>query len=149
MKASVCRNNPFDESIDFTDTAWPQRMALKYIMGNVPKVLVKFRMHEENIHNVRKREFMRHLTATRFKYFYSLFPNTPLLDYLAFNRIADRQPMTSIWNWKEPDNGWLSFRITPMMNFKKEWLNAGRKHVNVQQNSGKRVKIFLNFMRQR
>lgn len=96
MKVNVCKDNPFDESIDFTDTGWPQRMALKYIMGNVPEVLVKFRMHDERLVIVKKTSFNRHLLRTRFQYFYSLFPNTPLTDYLAVHRVAQSLPMTSL-----------------------------------------------------
>jgi len=96
MRADVCKENPFNEAIDFIDTEWPLQMALKYTMGNVPQVLIKVRLHGMNTTEARSEDFRREGTKARFKYFYSLFPHTPLPDYMAYARLADGMPMTSL-----------------------------------------------------
>ncbi|NLN38937.1 MAG: glycosyltransferase family 2 protein [Smithella sp.] len=95
-KASVFVENPFDETTDFIDTAWPMQMALKYKTSNVPKFLLKVRRHEKNITTLRRGSFKNNVSKARFSFFYHLFPGTQLHDYLAYIRMADKAAMTSL-----------------------------------------------------
>jgi glycosyltransferase involved in cell wall biosynthesis len=97
MRSDICINNPFNETIDFIDTEWPMKMAIKHKMGNMPKFLLKVRRHETNITALKKDAFSKSVRKARFQFFYHLYPNTPLPDYMAFTRLADSAPMTSLW----------------------------------------------------
>ena len=97
MRSDVCINNPFNETIDFIDTEWPMKMAIKYKMGNVPKFLLKVRRHETNITTLKKDAFSKSVRKARFRFFYHLYPNTPLPDYMAFTHLSNSAPMSNLW----------------------------------------------------
>lgn len=96
MRREVCVHNPFSEQTNFTDSEWPLQMALKYTLGNVPQVLLKVRRHGTNTTERWSDDFGKEGTKARFQYFYRLFPKTSLSDYMAFVRLADGVPMTSL-----------------------------------------------------
>jgi hypothetical protein len=96
LKTSICREHLFDDSMQCTDYEWPYRVALKCRTGNLPQVLIKMYRHENNISKIYHSDHAIVATKSRFKYFYKLFPRTSLPDYIAFARLADKVPMTSL-----------------------------------------------------
>lgn len=113
IKTEVCKDNPFDESIRFVDCDWPMRMAMKYKMGNAPSVLIRIRRHSDNATLLNKPDFMKEMRKSRFKYFYHCFPKTPLADYVAFSHVADRLPMTSLWELERAGRWLVQFASYP------------------------------------
>jgi hypothetical protein len=88
--------NPYHEQVAFDDYEFWTRLAPRHTMGNVPKVLLRYRSHAGQLHVVRSRQFKNDFRRYRFRYFYTLHPDTPLPDYLALARVSDRLPMTSL-----------------------------------------------------
>jgi glycosyltransferase involved in cell wall biosynthesis len=96
VRADILRMNPYHEQVAFDDYEIWTRLAPRYTMGNVPEVLLRYRRHADQIHVVRSRQFNDEFRRYRFRYFYAVYPNTPLPDYLALARVSDRMPMTSL-----------------------------------------------------
>lgn len=113
LKTSVIRENPFDENFGCTDCEWPYRVALRCITGNVPRVLLNVRRHGGNITTLLRSPHRIVATKSRFNYFYQLFPRTPLPDYIAFARLADGDPMTSLWELERAGQWLVQFAAFP------------------------------------
>ena len=96
FKAKVARENPFDETMKCTDCEWPYRVVQKCVTGNVPRVLLKARRHGQNTTTVNYARHRIDATRSHFKYFYNLYPRTPLPEYLALCRVIDQVPMTCL-----------------------------------------------------
>jgi len=96
MRASILKENLYNENADHDDYEMWTRLALGYKMGNVPEILIKHRCHDQQSHIVECSRFRSDLQKYRFRYFYETYPHTPLPDYLALARISDRQPLTSL-----------------------------------------------------
>ncbi|MBP1711169.1 MAG: glycosyltransferase [Deltaproteobacteria bacterium] len=146
MKKDVCVDNPFNENIIFTDSDWQMRMAIKYRMGNAPYVLVKIRRHEKNATSIKKADFVKTFRKSRFRFFYSCFPNTPLSDYLAFNRVADRLPMTSLWELERAGNWLVELANYPDEQLRKKMLKRWQRTCERSANLGNKVEgIFRHY----
>jgi glycosyltransferase involved in cell wall biosynthesis len=96
LRAEILRMNPYHEQVAFDDYELWTRLAPCYIMGNIPEVLLRYRRHAGQIHVVSARQFSDEFRRYRFRYFYALYPGTPLPDYLALARVSDHRPMTSL-----------------------------------------------------
>jgi len=96
MRSCVGRENPHREDLIGVDYEWPARMSLRYRLGNVPKVLVMRRVHRNNTSCLQLKRLNKEFSRNHFQYFYALFPQTGLKDYLAFFRIAGEESMTSL-----------------------------------------------------
>ena len=96
MKAELLKENPFNGLTYFEDYEILTRLAPRFIMGNIQEVLVYYRCHDEQSHVVLSKQFQSDFQKYRFRYFYTLYPNTPLPDYLTLARISDKQPMTNL-----------------------------------------------------
>jgi glycosyltransferase involved in cell wall biosynthesis len=97
LRADILRANPYDEHVAFDDYELWTRLAPHYTMGNVPEVLLRYRRHEGQIHVVNAQQNNSDFRRFRFRYFYTLYPGTPLPDYLALARVSDHLPMTSLF----------------------------------------------------
>jgi glycosyltransferase involved in cell wall biosynthesis len=96
LRSHILKANPYDPESTFEDYEMYTRLGARYRLGNVPRVLLKYRRHAHQTQILNEREIRRDLGRYRFRYVYSLFPDTPLPDYLALARVADRRPMTSV-----------------------------------------------------
>lgn len=106
LRADILRGHPYNEQAAFDDYELWTRLASRYTMGNVPEVLLQYRRHANQTHVVRSRQFNDDFRRYRFRYFYTLYPGTPLPDYLALARVSDRMPMTSPGELKQAGH-WL------------------------------------------
>ena len=89
--------------------------------GNLPMPLFLHRVHPQQWNAREPLELREDLARHRFGYFYRMFPDTPLREYLPVSRMADRLPMTSIeelesaGRWllrlSRPDDYWLRMRM--------------------------------------
>lgn len=93
MKAAVLKDNPYHERTGCVDYEFWTRLVSRYGMANVPRVLLKYRRHERQTTVTDGRCFRADLRRHRFRYFYSLFPGTPLSEYLPLSRVADNLSM--------------------------------------------------------
>ena len=82
--------------MDCTDCEWPYRVVQRCLTGNVPQVLLRARRHGQNLTTIRNAGHRIDATKSHFQYFYSLYPRTPLPDYIALCRVIDQVPMTSL-----------------------------------------------------
>lgn len=96
LKAKVAQKNPFNKTMDCTDCEWPYRVVQRCLTGNVPQVLLRARRHGQNLTTIRNAGHRIDATKSHFQYFYSLYPRTPLPDYIALCRVIDQVPMTSL-----------------------------------------------------
>jgi glycosyltransferase involved in cell wall biosynthesis len=145
IKTVVCKENPFDESIGFTDCDWPMRMVMKYKMGNAPIVLVKIRRHGDNATSIKRTSFLNELRKSRFKYFYHCFPKTPLADYIAFSRVADRLPMTNLWELKRAGQWLVELANYPDDQLKKKMLKRWQNTCERSANLGDKVENIFKY----
>ena len=72
------------------------RLVPRVRFANAPEVVLKYRRHGGQTTKKERIRFINDLRKIRFRYFYSLFPETPWRDFVAFYRAADRRPLASI-----------------------------------------------------
>jgi hypothetical protein len=96
IRASILKENPYDENAGHDDYEMWTRLAPRYKMSNVPEILNQYRCHEQQIHIVEYKRMKSDFQRYRFRYFYALYPNTPLHNYLPLARVSDKQPLTSL-----------------------------------------------------
>lgn len=96
VKARILKDNPYHERTYAADYDLWTRLAPACRMANVQRVLLKYRRHERQTTGTEKARFIADMRRIRFRYFYSIFPGTPLSDLLPLSRIADRAPVPSL-----------------------------------------------------
>ena len=96
IRTDVFRENLHIKDCVFDDYELFTRLAPKHRMGNVAPVLLRYRRHETQTSKVRQKEFGKDFQKYRFRYFYKMFPNTPLTDYLPLALVSDKQPLSNI-----------------------------------------------------
>lgn len=96
IRTDVFRDNLYRNDCVFDDYELFTRLAPRYRLGNVPSVLLRYRNHELQISKVMQKEVLRDLRKYRFRYFYQMYPRTPLSDYLPLARVSDRLPMQNL-----------------------------------------------------
>jgi glycosyltransferase involved in cell wall biosynthesis len=96
MKARILKDNPYDERTYAADYELWTRLVPVCRMANVPRVLLKYRRHDRQATGTEKARFVADMRKIRFRYFYTLFPGTPLSDVLPLSRIADHLAMPSL-----------------------------------------------------
>jgi glycosyltransferase involved in cell wall biosynthesis len=106
IRTDIFKNNFYINDCFFDDYELFTRLAPKHRMGNVASVLLRYRRHKTQTSKVRRKEFNKDFQKYHLRYFYKIFPNTPLADYIAFARLADGEPMTSLWELEKAGQ-WL------------------------------------------
>lgn len=96
IRTDVFRDNLYQKECVFDDYELFTRLAPRYRLGNVPSVLLRYRNHECQVSRVRREEVGRDFQKYRFRYFYKIFPRTPLDDYLPLALVSDKQPLNSL-----------------------------------------------------
>ena len=95
-KASVLKSYPFDRAVVWDDYELETRLAMRYRLGNHPAALLRYRRHPLQTHRTQPLAFSNDFRRYRFRLFYEMFPGTPLPDYIAFARLAGRQPLLDL-----------------------------------------------------
>jgi len=119
-RTELLKRFPFTDT-PFEDYELWMRMLPVCRFGNLPMPLFLHRVHRQQW-NAREPLVCREdLARHRFGYFYRMFPDTPLREYLPVSRMADRLPMTSLeelesagrWLVKlsQPVDYWLRTRM--------------------------------------
>jgi hypothetical protein len=96
MRTSIARRHPYDESAVFEDYEIWTRLATLYRMGNVPQVLLKYRVHAEQTHVVRAAELRADLQIFSSRYFLSLFPEASQGDQDVIKNLVLNEPAKNL-----------------------------------------------------
>ncbi len=128
MKAELAKKFPLDENIMFDDYEWPIRVSSQCRIGNVPMILLQRRRHKKQASIVFKEQVQKERKKLRFQHFYSLYPETPLKDYLALVKIFETLCFESVqelktggkWLLKLAENSELSL----IKKMRKRWKNS-------------------------
>ena len=95
-RAAVFKENPYNETAHLDDYEMWTRLASRCKMGNVQEILIRRRCHDGQLHIVEHEGIKSDLQKYRFRYFYEMYPRTPLRDYLALARVSDRRPLPDL-----------------------------------------------------
>ncbi len=96
MRACILKEHPYNTRAKLEDYEMWTRLASRYRMGNIQEALLRYRFHDQQAHMVYYRETRSDFQKYRFRYFYELYPHTPLHDYLPLARVSDKQPLTGL-----------------------------------------------------
>lgn len=98
IRASLLRTDfcAVDINCVFDDYELATRLAPFHRLGNMPSVLLRHRMHEKKSSKVSQKEMRDDFQKYRFRYFYRMFPNTPLSEYIPLARVSDCLPMKTL-----------------------------------------------------
>jgi len=96
IRTDVFRNNLYEKDCVFDDYELFTRLAPVYRLGNVPSVHLRRRNHKTQTSRVMQKDFLKDFQKYRFRYFYKMFPHTPLDDYFPLARVSDQQPMNDL-----------------------------------------------------
>lgn len=92
VRSSIAKTEPFNESVTFLDYEMMTRLALRYRLGNVPRILVKWRSHAKQTHIVQQSAFNADVDRLRRSYFHALFPSARVEDYVAIVFADEHKP---------------------------------------------------------
>lgn len=95
MTAGIAQSNPFDENATYGGYELLTRLGLRYRLGNVPAVLLEYRLHARQ--RTRMHGEAVHADRLRFRerLFFARFPLASADDYRAIAGVADDQPFES------------------------------------------------------
>jgi glycosyltransferase involved in cell wall biosynthesis len=96
FRTAVLKENPYVAGCQHEDYELFTRLAPRYRLGNAPRVLLRYRRHETQIHVVRCGEFREDFQKYRFRYFYEMYPRTSLAEYLPLARVSDLLPLRTM-----------------------------------------------------
>ena len=94
--ASILKANRYRDGARFEGNELWIRLRREHVLGNVPAVLLKHRVHAHQtsaLHSAGMREFVR---ATRRPLFAELFPDADERDAETIDRVADRRPFETL-----------------------------------------------------
>jgi glycosyltransferase involved in cell wall biosynthesis len=89
IRAGVLKENVHIDDCVFDDYELFSRLAPRYRLGNIPQVLLRHRRHDGQASVVMKDAFHKDFQRYRFRYFYEMYPHTPLGDYIPLARVSD------------------------------------------------------------
>lgn len=95
LSAAIARANPFDEDAVYGGYELLTRLAARFRLGNVPQVLVKYRMHSGQRTRVHSSVVRDDRNRSRERHFFATFPGSSADDYAAIIRVADAQPFAT------------------------------------------------------
>jgi len=93
MQTRIAKAHRFREDAAFEDYEYWTRLALLHRMGNVPRILVKYRQHSAQSHVMESEAIGKDLVTYRLPYLRKLFPDASTDDFGAIARIADGRPI--------------------------------------------------------
>ncbi len=88
MPINILRAHPFDETVQFDNYAICTALAPHYRLGNVPQILMKHRVHDQQIHIAKRERFERNSVHYRHRCFDDLYPQATPQDRARYERIA-------------------------------------------------------------
>ncbi len=96
VRREVLLANPYSEQASFRDYELWTRLAATHTLANVPEPLMRYRIHERQLHTVQKEKFGADFRRYRFRHFQNLYPNRSTSEYLALARVSDNLPALNL-----------------------------------------------------
>jgi glycosyltransferase involved in cell wall biosynthesis len=93
MSREVAQSNPYLDGVTFDDYELQTRLVRRYRLANMGEVGLWHRVHASQTQSVRKTALRAELRKFRFRYFFQVYPNTPLGQYRPLADLADRLPL--------------------------------------------------------
>ena len=97
LRADIARTHSYDETLlTMGDYEMWTRLAPLYRMGNMPRVLYKYRSHARQTHVVMQSVAVENMRKIRRRYLQSLFPQIAEADYTAVAHVAEKESFASL-----------------------------------------------------
>jgi len=96
LPTAIAQANPWATDLVIIDYEWLSRLVLRYRVGNLPAILVKYRAHSSQahvVHYARCRVEMQHCQQ---QYFTALWPTASAAEAQCFQRAISTAPYTSL-----------------------------------------------------
>lgn len=95
-RAAVLKDNPYVPGLVGEDYEMWTRLAPRFRLGNVPRILAQYRTHEKQISRVQTETRTQTVRKCRRRYFAALFPDASEEDYDALSRVAENRPHSTL-----------------------------------------------------
>jgi glycosyltransferase involved in cell wall biosynthesis len=95
-RTEIVRANPYAEGTSWDDYELLTRLVPRYRLASMARPLVRYRCHPGQTHLTERVGLRKDFRRYRFRYFYTLFPDTPIEHYLPLARASDRLPMRTL-----------------------------------------------------
>jgi hypothetical protein len=96
MRAEIAKEHTYNESLYFEDYELWTRLAPLYRMGNVPQILLKYRVHPKQLHVTRAAEVRSVLKTYSHRFFLSKFPEATVEDLAVIRTLVLNEPVESL-----------------------------------------------------
>jgi glycosyltransferase involved in cell wall biosynthesis len=96
MAGELARRMPYADGVQFDDYELWTRLALEGAIASIPGTSVRYRRWAGQSQATPSRTRDLEFRAYGFRYFYALFPGTPLERYLPIARLREREPFATL-----------------------------------------------------
>ncbi len=96
LSTAIAKAHPWREDVVIIDYEWLTRLILRYRVGNLPTILVKYRAHGAQTHVVQRARCAEEMKVYQRRYFFALFPTASAAEYQRFLRTLRMTPCTSL-----------------------------------------------------
>ncbi len=128
FRAEVASGLVFDERMRNYIYEMYTRMALRYRLGNVPQVLVKYRRYPEQVSQRRAVEFESHVRELREPYFHALFPQATSQDCARLTDVADQKCSSNLVDLEQTGEWLVRLTQTPDSYLRQRMADRWRAH---------------------
>jgi glycosyltransferase involved in cell wall biosynthesis len=112
VRTDVLRANPYAEGTWWDDYELLTRLAPHFALASMPRPLVRYRCHAGQTHKNERARLHKDFGRFRFRYFYTMFPGSPIEQYLPLARVADRLPFKTVADFERAGR-WLEELAAP------------------------------------
>ena len=96
MRAEIAKRHPYDESLYFEDYELWTRLAPLYRLGNMPQILLKYRVHPRQLHITRAVEVRSELKTYSERHYKTLYPESSAAEIAVLQKLVLNEPMESV-----------------------------------------------------
>jgi glycosyltransferase involved in cell wall biosynthesis len=96
LPTAIARENPWQTAMVMIDYEWLTRLVLRYRVGNLAAVLVKYRHHAAQTHIAQQERCAGDMHLCRRRYFFQLFPTASEEEYQILLRMVNKLPCTTL-----------------------------------------------------
>lgn len=96
LPTAIAQANPWATDLVIIDYEWLSRLVLRYRVGNLPAILVKYRAHSSQTHVAQRARCGIEMKRCQQHYFAALLPAASTADEQCFQRAISTTPCTSL-----------------------------------------------------
>ena len=127
LRAGIAREHLYDDTLLTTsDTELWTRLAPLYRLGNVPRVLLKYRVHARQNHTLMHSAMIENLRKWRRRLLQSLFSQTPEEACASLDRIAEQESFTGLTDLERAGTWLVRLAQTPDAYLRQRMANRWR-----------------------